>query len=453
MEPLNRRELFVGATAAGVLGVAGCSSSSTKATVTSTGPATSTGAAALPAAKDAPFDTVVVLMMENRSFDHLLGWLPGADGKQAGLKFRDTTGAPNPTWAIGKDAQGCAYKDPSHDFASVLKQINGGKMDGFLSTAPVGDHFPISYYGEDDLPVMASLAKGYTTFSNYHASFAGPTWPNRFYQHCATTDMNLTSIFPGDLGHPAPFPPLDKRPSKLKLAIWDRLAAAGVSHKYYFHTEPMTGLFASGRYDKISFPYADFLKDAKAGTLPHVSFVDPDYGLIAEFQGTSNDMHPHGSVTVGEAFVAEVYKAIIASPQWDRTVLVINFDEHGGFYDHVAPPKVADDTDNGPDDKADYKILGVRVPAIAVSPFAPAKVETDGPYEHCSVLKMIEWRWGLEPMTLRDKNAKNLADALDFSRRRPPVKLPAYPNPTPAACPSTAPSTTTAAPAATTVPS
>lgn len=447
MESLNRRELFVGAAAVGALGLSRCSSSDSKSDEPSV---TTTGAAAHPEGKDAPFDTVVVLMMENRSFDHLLGWLPGADGKQEGLTFRDSTGKAAKTWAIGDDAQGCNYADPKHDYQSVLKQINGGSMDGFLRTGPVGDAFPISYYGKDDLPVMAALAQGYTAFSRYHCSFAGPTWPNRFYQHCATTDVNLTALFPGKIGNDEPFHPKDQRPSKLELAIWDRLADAGLSGKYYFHTEPMTGLFQSGKYDDISFRYDKFLADAKAGTLPNVSFLDPDYGTIAELVGTSNDMHPHGSVVVGEQFVAEVYEALRNSPQWERMVFVINFDEHGGFYDHVKPPKVEDDTDNGPNDKADYKTLGVRVPAIVVSPFAPAKVETDGPYEHCSVLKMIEWRWDLKPMTKRDANAKNLADALDFSKSREAIALPEFTKVKPGACgdptaPTTAPATTAAA--------
>ena len=431
MSPLTRRELLVGAAAVGAIGVAGCASNgSTAASAPST-----TKAAKFPEGPDAPFDTVVVLMMENRSFDHLLGWLPGANGKQAGLSFADQTGERKKTWHIGSDAQGCNYADPAHDFAHVLQQINGGRMDGFLNTGPVGDTFPISYYTKADLPVLATLAEKFTTYSNYHASFAGPTWPNRFYQHCATSDVNFTSLFPGKIGNDEPWHPLEERVSNLQLAIWDRLADAKLTGKYYFHTEPMTGLFKSGRYDKISHRYDAFLADAKAGTLPNVSFVDPDYGLVAELSGTSNDMHPHGSVVVGDAFIAEVYNAIRKSPQWDRTVLVINFDEHGGFYDHVKPPKVVDDTDNGPKDKADYSILGVRVPAVVVSPFAPAKIVTDGPYEHCSVLKMIEWRWGLEPMTKRDANARNLADALDFSTKREAIELPAYPDPKPEVCP------------------
>jgi phospholipase C len=440
MSQLNRRDFLVGAAAVSALGLAGCGSNESSPAT----PSTTAARRALPAAKEAPFDTVVVLMMENRSFDHLLGWLPGASGKQAGLSFRDDAGKSWPTWAIRDDPQGCTYADPAHDFTSVLEQIGGGRMDGFLQTAPVGDTFPISYYTRHDLPVLGSLAENFTTFANYHCSFAGPTWPNRLYQHCATSDINHTGLFPGPIGNDVPFHPLDTRISDVKLAIWDRLEAAGLKGKYYFHSEPMTGLFKSGKYDKISFEYDQFLKDAKAGTLPNVSFVDPDYGTIAELTGTSNDMHPHGSVVVGDAFIAEVYETLRDSPQWERTIFVINFDEHGGFYDHVKPPPAIDDTDNGPKDTANYKTLGVRVPAIAISPFAVKKIESDGPYEHCSVLKMIEWRWGLAPMTKRDAAAKNLADALDFSQRRQPIDLPAYPKLAPMACPpKVAPATTT----------
>ena len=108
-------------------------------------------------------------------------------------------------------------------------------------------------------------------------------------------------------------------------------------------------------------------------------------------------------------------------------VFVVNFDENGGFYDHVVPPTVTDDNVNpNPGPHPDYKRLGFRVPCIAMGPFAPKKIETSGPYEHCSVLRMIEWRWGLEPMSARDANAKNLADALDFTQHRSAFQLPAF---------------------------
>ena len=206
---------------------------------------------------------------------------------------------------------------------------------------------------------------------------------------------------------------------------------------YYTWGEPMTGLFQSKKYDSLTHPIDQFWSDAKDGKLPNVVFVDPDYTTHAEFNGTSNDYHPYGSVEVAEGFVAQVHDALTSSPQWERMVAVLNFDESGGFYDHVSPPAVPDSSvlNANPSNKApgpNLKMLGFRVPAMLISPFAQQKIDHTGPYEHCSVLKMIEWRWGLEPMTVRDKSANNIAAALDFSKRRDPIKLPSF-TPTPAA--------------------
>lgn len=443
MDALTRRELMAGAAAVGALGAAGlaaCSSGSQDGESSESSPDGSLQRG--PLGSDAPFDTVVVLMMENRSFDHLLGWLDGAEAAREGLQFEDVAGEVHRTWEIVDDPQGCAYADPAHMWPDMATHFNDGKMDGFLKTADVGDLFPISYYGRDPIPCLAALAEGFTTFDHYFCSVLGPTWPNRLYQHCATTDLMATMISPGPLDTPVFAGPDVERPSKLQVAIWDRVLEAGLSARYYFHTEPITGLFDSRRYDEISFTFDRFVADAAAGSLPNVCFVDPDFGLRAELSGMSNDMHPHGSVTAGDALIGDIYEVLRASPQWDRLVWVINFDESGGFYDHVVPPTVADDTldrlgipaaERG--DYPDLSRLGPRVPAVVVSPFAPARIETDGPYEHCSILKMIEWRWGLEPLTARDAGAKNLADALDFNSRRDPIDLPARPAPVLAPCP------------------
>jgi phospholipase C len=381
----------------------------------------------LPNPADAPFDTVVVLMMENRSFDHLLGWLPGANGKQSGLAFLDAQGISIPTADLGVDVQGCAFRDPKHDWESVATQFHAGACDGWLLTADAGDHFPIGYYTAPQVPVLGALAQNYTLFDNYFCSLLAATWPNRLYQLCAATDVDETGFFPD---------PDKPRPSNLQLSIFDRVLGAGRTAGYYSWGEPMTGLFESKRYDSISFPKDQFFTDAAAGKLPNVTFIEPDYTLKSELTGTSNDYHPHGSILSGEGYIADVYNAVRTSPQWDRTVLVVNFDEHGGFFDHVVPPTVVDDNVNpNPGPHPDYTRLGFRVPAIAISPFAPKKIESAGPYEHCSILSMIEWRFGLQPMTARDKNAKNLADALDFSTRRDPFELPAFTAPPLMTCP------------------
>ena len=145
------------------------------------------------------------VMMENRSFDHLLGWLPGADGKQAGSSYADVNGVKHLTHRLAPDFQGCRRHDPRHDWQSVQRQFNDGKCDGWLRTAPAGDTFPIGYYTDVDLPITAALARGHTTLDRYFCSVMGPTGPNRSYVWSATTDAG-TFDFPGALtgaGEPA----------------------------------------------------------------------------------------------------------------------------------------------------------------------------------------------------------------------------------------------------------
>ncbi len=418
--PNISRRRFLGATAAsaGLLALGGCSSSK---------PSGGTGSSSpLPDPRNAPFDTVVVLMLENRSFDHLLGWVPGANGRQAGLSYPDLHQKPASTYPLGNETQACGEKDPAHDWGSMVKHFDGGRCDGWLQTQTTGDHFPIGYYEKAQVPILATLAENYTLFDSYHCSMMAATWPNRLYMLCAATDLDETGLFPGAGA---------ARPSGLELSIFDRLQGAGLTAGYYQWGEPMTGLFRSKRYDPLTYPIDKFYTDAKAGRLPNVSFVEPDYTTVSEFLGTSNDYHPHGDIEVGEGYLAQIYDTLRASPQWDRMVLVVNFDENGGFYDHVVPPMVVDDNVNpNPGPHPAYNRLGFRVPCIAIGPFAPRRIEKGGPYEHCSILRMIEWRWGLQPMTARDAHAKNLAVALDFSKRRPPVDLPPFTAPPKVPC-------------------
>jgi phospholipase C len=383
-------------------------------------------ASVLPAPHTAPFDTVVVLMMENRSFDHVLGWLPGANGRQQGLSFADAAGNVHETWRLAPDWQGCGLSDPDHSWQGAATQYANGRCDGFLRTAPAGDRFPIGYYTRHDLPILGALATGYTTFDNYFCSMQGPTWENRLYQLTGTTQVDMPDGFPKSDAD---------RPCLITTTIFDRVQAAGLGAGYYHQGEPMTGLFKSRRYDRITHPIDRFWEDARKGTLPNVVFVEPDYTDAAEDNGTSNDYHPKGSVLVAEQFVARVHDALAGGPQWERMVFILNFDEHGGFFDHVPPPACEDDTvQTGRGPFPDLKRLGFRVPAIAMGPFAPRKIESAGPYEHCSILRMIEWRWGLEPMRARDRHARNLAAALDFTARREPVMLPAFEAPPPQLC-------------------
>ena len=374
-------------------------------------------ASALPAGSAAPFDHVVVLMMENRSFDHFLGWLPGANGRQAGLSYTDTSGTTYPTYDLAPDYQGCGYADPDHSWEGGVKQLAGGTASGFLKTAVPGDTLPIGYYTKASVPVLGELAQRYTTSDNYFASILAETYPNRFYQHSAQTDRdhNSTAV--------ATMP-----------TIWDRLATAGLSGKYYASDLPFLVLWGT-KYASIINQFPQFLTDCAAGTLPHVSFVDPSFN--GEGQGVSRDDHPHADVRSGEAFISQVYEALRASPAWSKTVLVINYDEWGGFYDHVVPPKVVDTHVNpAPGPHPDYRQLGFRVPLVVASPFSPpGRIVSGGaPFDHTSVLKMIEWRWNLPALTARDANARNLAEMLDLSLRRtdsPVIPKPVAPAPVP----------------------
>jgi phospholipase C len=214
------------------------------------------------------------------------------------------------------------------------------------------------------------------------------TYPNRFYQHCAQTDRlhNSTAA--------AAMP-----------TIWDRLADAGVPGHYYYSDVPFLALWGA-KYLPISGTYPQFLADAAAGTLPAVSFIDPRF--LDENSGTSADDHPHADIRAGEYFLNQVYEAVTTGPNWARTLLVINYDEWGGFFDHVAPHKA-------PDVSHRTALRGFRVPAVLISPRARRGYVSHTVFDHTSVLRAIEWRWNLRPLTVRDANAANIVAALDFT--------------------------------------
>jgi phospholipase C len=222
------------------------------------------------------------------------------------------------------------------------------------------------------------------------------TFANRMYQHAAQTDR-LRNTFE-----------LSNLPT-----IWDRLMSAGLDGRYYFSDLPFLALWG-GTYISIARPLVSFFADAAAGTLPHVSFVEPRF--LGEELGLSNDDHPFADIRNGEAFLNLVYSAITRSPAWSKTVLVINYDEWGGFFDHVPPtaaPIPFADAAAGNQDG----LRGFRTPCLVVSPFAPRGSVSSLELDHASVLSMIEWRWDLPPLTVRDETANNTAEVLDFSTR------------------------------------
>ncbi len=371
---LSRRQVLAGAA-----GAAGAVALGAHAQATAATPLPKPGASGI--------DHIVVLMMENRSFDHYWGWLDGADGKQAGLSYVDRDGVRRKTHHL-TDFQGCAHPDPDHSFEGGRVQLNGGRCDGWLRSGE-SDEFAIGYYAQKDLGFYGHAAPYWTTFDRYFSATLAETYPNRFYQHSAQTDRlhNNTDI--------ATMP-----------TIWDRLKSKGVSHGYYYVDVPFVALWGTKHLD-IARTWPQFLADAAAGTLPAVSFVDPKF--LDEDTGSSADDHPHADIRAGQSFVNQVYEAVTRGPGWARTALVVNYDEWGGFFDHVPPGTAPDATP-----KAGTGRRGFRTPCMLVSPRARRHHVSHQVYDHASVLKMIEWRWGLKSLTPRDAAARNIAEALDF---------------------------------------
>jgi phospholipase C len=337
---------------------------------------------------DPSLDHIIVVTMENRSFDHLLGWLPGADGRQSGLSYPDSEGVLRSTHHLTQ-LHGCGYADPSHSYEGGRAEFNGGACDGWLTT-PGNDLHAIGYYVAEDLPFLGKAAVQWTVLDRFFTSMMGPTFPNRVISLAGQTDRIDNSQVPSTLP-----------------TIWDRLAAKNLTGRNYgaLTSSHLWGL----RYASIIRPISQFYSDAAAGTLPNVAFVDPDF--TDDFSGS---YHPPDDVRNGEAFLGAVYRAVTTSPAWKSSLLIITFDEWGGFFDHVVPgvapltdiERAAGNTDG---------LRGFRVPTILISPFVKRGHVSSRIYDHASVLRLIESRWGLDPLTVRDAQANDIAAELDIA--------------------------------------
>jgi len=350
--------------------------------------------AALPDPRFSGIDHVVVVMMENRSFDHMLGWVPGADGRQAGLSFIDSAGVTRATHDLAPDYQNCSSADPDHSYDGGRTHADGNAMDGFLRTQPAGDTFPAGYFTAASLPFYAGCARSWTVCDRYFTGILSCTLPNRIYMHAGQTDR-ITNSFA-----------LCTLPT-----VWDSLKSAGASHRYYFSDLPITAIWGRAHLD-ITRPFAQFQADAAAGRLPAVSFIDPP--MLGESRGVSSDDHPFADVRDGQAFLDGVYDALRASPQWPRTLMIVNYDEWGGFFDHVPPPYAPVSPQEAASTGNDGR-LGIRVPCIAIGPRARRGHVEPQQFDPNSILNMLAWRFGFEPLGARASSA-NFALALDFSR-------------------------------------
>src|SRR5262249_520439 len=236
-------------------------------------------------------------------------------------------------------------------------------------------------------PVPCRRADAYTSFARWFGPFMGPTFPNRWYLHSGQSGGYMYNDF---------------MPMPLWPTIYDRLDAAGVSWTYYYTDLPflLTMGVSSTKWAMVD----QFLTvDAPMGRLPSVAVVDPGFGLNAD------DARHHA--LLGQQFIASIYTALAKSPHWENSLMVVTYDEHGGFFDHVAPPKA-------PDERAaqGFDQLGFRVPTLAMGPYVRKGYVSSVVHDHTSVLKQIEKMFGLQPLTMRDAAANDLSDAIDADR-------------------------------------
>lgn len=395
-----------------------------------------------------PIDHVVVVMMENRSVDHYLGWY-GAEtgGEFNGVQDRTylpSAGDPVPTshWGgAGGDYKGCGYLDPGHGHSHGVVQAKDhdagglpGEPDGFLKKGSGNDRYALSYYQATDIPVTAALTRQFTTFDRYFCSWLGSTYPNREYMHSAQSGGVTDNSFPPELigDHPEWAAGFDWP------TIWSMLDAKGVTWKYYYSNLPVIALWGP-RHAKGARHVSEYYADCAAGTLPQVAFVDP---FFVAPDGMANDDHPHADIRLGQMFLSDITRSFMESAHWHDGALFITYDEWGGFWDHVAPPVVADP--RAADPVGEFGKLGFRVPTHVISPYTAGGRVDHGTYDHTSILKFIETNWGLPTMAswstgTRDPGQRNIgkafrkfkhfdADARDELLGQPAYEAPAAAN-------------------------
>ena len=321
-----------------------------------------------------PFKNIVLVMQENRSFDHYFGLFPGVEGY--------------PDCAPVTHARSLCLDNPPHNIEDAVAEDPGGIPDPARFEL-LGGKKALTYYTGQDIPWYWALANRFTLCDHYHCSALGPTDLNRVYSIAAGAGTlgNNTTLTTSILPEQTIVDRLDE--ARLDWACF------GVQHPAFAYNQ--VHYFPRRRSDaRTQHTYAEFLEAARTGSLPAVSWIvtaDP----LTE--------HPADDISWGERFVALTINTVASGPQWKDTLVIFNYDENGGFYDHVAPPRV------------DSNGLGFRVPCILVSPYSKPGHVSSTVYEHSSGLALIEQTFGLRPLTERDARADPFTDAFDFGRR------------------------------------
>lgn len=358
-----------------------------------------------------PIKHVIVLMLENRSFDQMLGcFFPEVDGvnpKEPGVNLLGTR-----QYRQQETREATFAFDPDHECSSVLQQIadgNGGFIQNFADTHedadPDEDYQPVmDYFGRGEVPALHLLAEKFAVCDRWFSSLPGPTWPNRFFVHSGTSlgavEMGLVHAFGYN-----------------QRTIYDEFDDHGVTWAIYAGDIPQCALLSRLRRSdrRIHFNMVDMFYShcaRRESEIPNYVFIEPRYFLPHQ-----NDDHPPHDVILAQELLASVYNAIRSNEElWKSTLLVVLYDEHGGFYDHVIPPAAV-----SPDGKSsrifDFRRLGVRVPAVFVSPWVDHRAfgsRENAIYDHTSLLKYVTEKWSLTPLNQRVRQAQNF----DFIVRR-----------------------------------
>jgi phospholipase C len=351
-----------------------------------------------------PLRHVVVMMKENRSFDHIFGGLqatrPDVETFPASYANRDAAGELVKPFHLSTT---CVPHDPGHQWREMHDQVDHGRMDGFVRSAAgttrTDGHFALGYYDSRDLPFYYFLADTFALADHYFPSVNSGTYPNRDYLLLGTSD-HVHSTGNGW--------PDTRLPS-----LFDRLDAAGVSWGVFADDDAFDGALDDPHHNWHARhpvqPVSAIVRAFADDTVPNVVFVDS--------RSYVEDEHPTADVQVGEAWSRRIYEAAINSPAWPATVLLLTYDEAGGFFDHVPPP----DTCLARPSDGDFFERGVRVPLIAISPWARRHYVSKTVKEHTSITRFIEALFGLPALTARDASSDGLLDMFDFSSAPAPI--------------------------------
>jgi phospholipase C len=394
---------------------------------------------------------VYVLMLENRSFDHMLGFsgITGTDAATGqpsavdGLSGTEANSANGTSYQVTRGADLVMPTDPSHEFPSVVEQLCGKSVrypPGGPYPAIDNSGFAASYvesggqnaaeimkcYTPAQLPVLHALASEFAVCDNWHASLPGPTWPNRMFAHAASSggldhSPTIQEIVQWETISGFPLP---------KGTIFSRLKSASIQRRLYGGDDfPMVAALKGIHLNDIRH-FSLFATDLKQpGYADRYIFIEPSYDVLNKYRnGTSQ--HPLGDVTRGEALIKQTYEAIRNSPVWNQSLLIITWDEHGGFYDHVHPaaaPPPADGASAAHNQNGfTFDRYGPRVPAIVVSPLIPRNQVDHRLYDHASIPATLEALFGIAPLTQRDRTARplNALCTLPAARTDTPTTLP-----------------------------